>query len=136
MSTNPFRIERYELQELLEQSGRAEVWKAFDTQERRYVAVKFLHANLQADPNYANRFQREMQAIAFLRHPNIVQYFDFSVSPPVGAGNITACIVMDFVDGGTLASYIRNTSQQGAFPPPADIARLFIPICAAIEFAN
>jgi serine/threonine protein kinase len=136
MNTNPFRFDRYELQELLEQGGRAEVWKAFDTQARRYVAVKFLHGNLQTDPDYAARFQRETQAISFLRHPNIVQYFDFSVSPPAGAGNITACIVMDYIDGGTLADYIRTTSRQGAFPAPADIARLFIPICSAVEYAH
>jgi eukaryotic-like serine/threonine-protein kinase len=136
VNTNLFRIDRYELQELLEQGGRAEVWKAFDTQARRYVAIKFLHANLQADPDYVARFQRETQAIAYLRHPNIVQYFDFSTSPPVGPGNITACIVMDYVDGGTLAGYMRNTSRQGAFPPAADIMRLFIPICEAVDYAH
>ena len=136
MSTNPFRLERYELQELLEQGGRAEVWKAFDTQVRRYVAVKFLHANLQTDPEYPSRFQREAQALTYLRHPNIVQYFDFSLSPPVGTGNITACIVMDYVDGGTLADYIRNTSRQGSFPSPLDIGRVFLPVCAAVDFAH
>lgn len=136
MNTQPFRIERYELQELLEQGGRAEVWKAFDTQARRYVAIKFLHANLLTDPDYPSRFQRETQTLAFLHHPNIVQYFDFSLSPPLGAGNLTSCIVTNYVDGGTLVDYLRTTSQQGTFPPLADIAHLFIPICEAIEFAH
>jgi len=136
MNTNPFRIERYELQELLEQGGRAEVWKAFDTQARRYVAIKFLHANLQTDPDYPSRFQRETQILAFLHHPNIVQYFDFSLSPPVGAGQVTACIVMDYVDGGTLADYIRTTSHRGIFIPPAEVVHLFIPICAAVDYAH
>lgn len=136
MNTQPFRIERYELQELLEQGGRAEVWKAFDTQERRYVAIKFLHANLLTDPEYPSRFQRETQTLAFLHHPNVVQYFDFSLSPPLGAGNLTSCIVMNYVDGGTLADFLHTTSQQGTFPSLADIAHLFIPICEAIEFAH
>ncbi len=116
MNNVPFRIDRYELQELLEQGGRAEVWKAFDTQARHYVAIKFLHANIQADPDYPARFQRELQGLTFLRHPNIVHYYDYSISPPVGAGNMAACIVMDYVDGGTLADYIRATSRQGNFP--------------------
>jgi serine/threonine protein kinase len=136
MNAQPFRIERYELQELLEQGGRAEVWKAFDTQARRYVAVKFLHANIQADPDYPPRFQRETQALLFLRHPNIVQYFDFAISPPMGAGNVTACIVMDYVDGGTLSDYIHTTSRQGHFPTLADVARIFVPVCSALEFAG
>ena len=117
MSTNLGRIDKYELQELLGRDGLTEVWKAFDTQARRYVAIKFLHANPQADPDFVARFQREMPAIAALRHPNIVQYYDFSVSQPPGTGNTTAYIVMNYVDGGTLADYIRNTSHQGKFPP-------------------
>src|ERR1700680_116750 len=121
MSTNLGRIDKYELQELLGRDGLAEVWKAFDTQARRYVAIKFLHANLQADPDFVARFQREMPAIAALRHSNIVQYFDYSISQSSGPPNITAYIVMNYVDGGTLADYSSNTSRQGKFLPVADI---------------
>src|ERR1035438_10448638 len=85
MNTNPGRIDKYELQELLGQGRMAEVWKAFDTQSRRYVAIKFLRANLQMDPDFVTRFQRETPAIAALHHPNIVQYYDFAIlqSPEV-----------------------------------------------------
>ncbi len=60
MSTGPGYTGRYELQELLGQGGMAEVWKAFDTQTRQYVAIKFLHASLRMDPDFASRFQREV----------------------------------------------------------------------------
>ena len=136
MSTNPIRIGKYELQELLNRDGTTEVWKAFDTEERRYVAIKFLHANLQADPDFVARFQRETQAIAALHHPNIVQYYDFSTSQTSGPGNITAYLVMNYVDGGTLADYIQNTSRQGKFPPAADIVRLFTSIGMAVDYAH
>jgi eukaryotic-like serine/threonine-protein kinase len=139
MSTNPIRIDKYELQELLKRDDIAETWKAFDTQARRYVAIKFLHASLhgpQADPDFAVRFQREMTVIAALRHPNIVQYYDFSTSQSSGPGTITAYIVMNYVDGGTLADYIQNTSRQGKFPPVADMIRLFTTIGMALDYAH
>ncbi len=136
MSTNPIRIGKYELQELLKRDDVAETWKAFDTQERRYVAIKFLRANLQADPDFVARFQRDMPVIAALRHPNIVQYNDYSITQASGPANITAYIVMSYVDGGTLADYISNTSRQGKFAPAADIVRLFTTIGTALEYAH
>jgi eukaryotic-like serine/threonine-protein kinase len=136
MNTNPGRIDKYELQELLDQDGMTEVWKAFDTQARRYVAIKFLHVNLQMDPGFVTRFQRETLAIAALNHPNIVQYYDFSILQPTEAGNATAYMIMKYVDGGTLADYIRNTSHQGRYPAAADIIRLFTLIGTAVEYAH
>ena len=50
MSTSPRRLGKYELQQRLGQGSMAEVWKAFDMQLQRYVAIKLLHANLQVDP--------------------------------------------------------------------------------------
>jgi serine/threonine-protein kinase len=136
MNTNPGRIDKYELQELLNQDGMTEVWKAFDTQAGRYVAFKFLHVNLQMDPGFATRFQRETPALAALNHPNIVQYYDFSILQHPGTGNAAACVVMKYVDGGTLADYIRNTSHQGRYPAAADIVRLFTSIGKAVEYAH
>src|SRR5260370_1381277 len=136
MNTNPGRIDKYELQEPLGQGEMTEVWKAFDIQSRRYVAIKFLRANLQQVPDFVTRFQRETLAIASLRHPNIVQYHDFSISQLPGAGNVTAYMVMDFVDGGTLAGYIHSTSRQGKVLPAVDIIRLFASIGMAVDYAH
>ena len=132
MNTNPGYTGRYELQELLGRGGMTEVWKAFDTQTRQYVAIKFLHANLRVDSDFANRFQREAQVIASLHHPNIVQCQDFFISQSPGTDNTTASIVMDYVDGGTLSDYIRNTSHQGTFLPMNDVVRLFTSMSTAL----
>src|SRR5258706_3029337 len=136
MSTNPGRIDKYELQELLGQNGTTEVWKAFDTQAHRYVAIKLLHTDLQVNPDFVTRFQHEAQAIARLHHPDIVQYYDFSLPQPPRMGTTAAYIVMNYVDGGSLADYIRNTSRKGIFLPAADIARLFCSIGAAVDYAH
>src|SRR5947209_2163750 len=76
MSIGPQRLGKYELQERLERGGMGEVWKAYDTQLRRHVAIKLLHANLRANPDFVSRFTREAQFVASLRHPNIIQVHD------------------------------------------------------------
>src|ERR1700682_5004297 len=108
----PEQLGKYELGERLGRGGMAEVWKAFDTQLRRYVAIKILHANLQADPNFRTRFQKEAQLIASLRHPNIVQIYDFQISGPIESKSPIAYMVMEYVEGQTLAEYIKNTSRK------------------------
>ena len=82
MSTSPRRIGKYEMQSLLGRGGMAEVWKAVDTQLGRNVAIKFLHADLQNDPTFLTRFEREARVIAALNHPNILKIYDFHVSRP------------------------------------------------------
>jgi len=135
MSTSPRRLGKYELQEQLGRGGMAEVWKALDTQLQRYVAIKLLHANLQEDPQFVARFEREAQLIASLHHPNIVQIHDFQTASSTEEGTI-AYMVMDYVEGQTLADYIRSTSGQRNFPSPAEIERLFTPICRAVDYAH
>ena len=112
MSTSPRRLGKYQLQQQLGHGGMAEVWKALDTQLQRYVAIKLLHANLKEDPHFIARFEREAQLIASLHHPNIVQIHDFQITTSEQEGTI-AYMVMDYVEGQTLADYIRATSGRG-----------------------
>ena len=137
MSTEPRRrLGKYELQERLGHGGMAEVWKALDTQLQRYVAIKLLHANLQADPEFVKRFQHEAQAIASLRHPNIVQIHDFQVSQSSESDSPTAYMVMAYIEGQTLAHYIANTSARGRIPSPVEIVNLFTSISLAVDYAH
>src|SRR5438552_3543788 len=119
MSTYPRRLGKYELQERLGHGGMAEVWKALDTQLQRYVAIKLLHANLKEDPHFNVRFEREAQLIASLHHPNIVQIHDFQITTSEQEGTI-AYMVMDYVEGQTLADYIRATSGRGNVPTASE----------------
>src|SRR5947208_2906142 len=136
MSTNPQRLGKYELLERLGQGGMAEVWKARDTQLQRFVAIKILHANLQEDPNFITRFEREAQLIASLHHPNTVQVHDFQVSRSPESGAPMAYMVMDYIEGGTLENYIAGTSARGKFPSPAQLVHLFTSISLAIDYAH
>jgi len=142
MSTNPVRIGKYELQELVGRGSMTEVWKAFDTQQKRYVAIKFFHPDVQVDPDFVTRFLSEAQIIASLDHPNIVRIHDFQVSQqPIGerlspTQNPTPYVVMDYIEGQTLEDFIMHTSRMGRFPPAAEIVRLLLPISAAIDYAH
>ncbi|HKF38802.1 MAG TPA: protein kinase [Ktedonobacteraceae bacterium] len=129
------RLGKYEMLERLGRGGMGEVWKARDTQLRRYVAIKLLHADLQANPDFVKHFMREAQLVASLRHPNIVQIHDFQLTDAQGP-SIKAYMVMDYIEGGTLADYIRNTVRKGLFPPPADIVYLFTVVSLALDYAH
>lgn len=140
MSISPQRLGKYELLQRLGYGGMAEVWKAFDTQLQRNVAIKLLHANLREDPNFVTRFQREAQIIASLHHPNIVQVHDFQIAEPSetqdGQSSRFAYMVMDYVEGQTLADYIHSTSSKGQIPSPAEVVRLFTSISIAVDYAH
>ncbi len=135
MSTSSRRIAQYELQEQLGHGSVAEVWKAFDVQLHRHVALKLLHANLQEDPNFVARFEREARLIASLHHPNIVQVHDFQIASE-DADATTAYMVMDYIEGQTLARYIDSTSKVGNIPHPTVIVQFFTSICLAVHYAH
>lgn len=135
MSTGPKRVGKYELQERLGRGGMGEVWKALDTQLQRHVAVKLIRTELQSDPHFIMRFQREAQVVASLHHPNIIKIFDFQTSQSPETDN-TIYMVMDYIEGQTLREYIRSTARLGKFPSAADIVHLFVPISMAIDYAH
>lgn len=135
MDTGSRRLGRYELREHLGRGGMAEVWKALDTQLQRYVAIKLMHADLQDDPTFITRFLREARIMASLHHPNIVQIHDFQVSGPPESEGPLAYIVMDYIEGPTLADYIHNTSGMHKFPSAAQIVNFFLSIGSAVDFA-
>src|SRR6266566_544974 len=136
MTTHPQHLGKYELHERLGRGGMAEVWKAFDTQLHRYVAVKLMHADLQQDPEFLTRFTREARAIASLHHPNIVQVYDFQTANTPETNSPVAYMVMNYVEGQTLAEYIAQTSHVGQFPSPAEIVRLFAAVGRAVDYAH
>lgn len=132
------QLGRYILRQRLGRGGMAEVWKALDTQLQREVAVKIMRPDLQADPDFLQHFKQEAQIVAALNHPNIVKIFDFeamTVRSSNDDGPI-AYMVMEYIEGQTLATYIANTSRKQLFPSPVEIVRLFTSISLAIDYAH
>ena len=136
MSTDLQHLGKYELQQRLAHNRMAEVWKSYDSQLKRSVAMKFLRANLQTDPDFATRFVHEAEIIASLHHPNIVRIHDFGLLLPQTPGTAMAYLVMDWIEGQTLAEYIHSAPRIGKVSPGADILQLLTSISLAIDYAH
>jgi tRNA A-37 threonylcarbamoyl transferase component Bud32 len=102
-------LDKYELLERVGQGGMAIVYRGIDRSLKRVVAIKVLHKHLADYQEARDRFEREAQAVAKLRHENILEIFDFSAKP-----NSEAYIVTEFIDGQTLKQVI--TARPIAYP--------------------
>ena len=93
---------RYRLEASIGTGGMAQVFRGFDTTLDRTVAIKILAPQFARDPSFVERFRREAQAAARLNHPNIVNVYD------TGVDGDTNYIVMEYVEGRTLAEYLSG----------------------------
>jgi len=132
----PRRLGKYELRERLARGGQGEVWKAFDLQLQRFVAIKQLNANFQDDASFISRFEREAQFIASLHHPNIVRIHDFQFLPDPDSHMPVAYMIMEYIEGSTLSDYIRNTSRKQLFPSASALLTIFTAISLALDYAH
>src|SRR5437773_4524014 len=136
MKTSLRQIGRYELQQCLGRSNLAEVWKAYDTQERRYVALKLLSAPTREDSGYPMRFARTAEILSALHHPNIARLHETRILPPQEPGTFCAYLATDYVEGQTLAEYLRTIPRLGKTPPATGVNRLFMMLCQALDYAH
>jgi Tol biopolymer transport system component len=103
------RIGPYQLASKIGAGGMGEVYKARDTRLDRTVAIKVLTAHLADDPHARERFQREARAVAALNHPHICTLHDVgSQDPSTGSGQAMDFLVMEYLDGETLAERLAK----------------------------
>jgi beta-lactam-binding protein with PASTA domain len=96
---------RYVLETRLDSGGRAEVWRANDTELERPVAVKLLRPSAEGGAQALEEFHAEAQAEAALRHPNIVEVFDW------GHEGDMVYVVMELVEGATVTQSLETTGR-------------------------
>jgi tetratricopeptide (TPR) repeat protein len=120
-----------ELVGILGSGGMGVVFKARQATLDRDVAVKFLRDAHRADPGRRERFLQEARAVARLRHPHLVQLYEFG--EVTGAGGVTSqpYLVLEYVSGGSLADLLRGAPQ-----PPGEAARLIETLADAIHYAH
>ncbi len=115
--------ERYRLDERIAVGGFAEVWRAFDTELRRIVAVKIPRASRIGTQDI---FLTEARWVARLRHPAIAAVHDVGTD-----GDNCLFIVSEFMDGGSLADRLNHGSLAAS-----DAIRWVSQIAAALEYAH
>src|SRR3954468_16171110 len=103
------------------------VYRGVDRQLKRVVAIKILHKHLADYQEARDRFEREAQAVAKLRHENILEIFDYSgaqTAEELGS----SYIVTEFIDGQTLKQVI--TDRPITFPEVG--AMIILQVCRAL----
>ncbi|HEX4454358.1 MAG TPA: serine/threonine-protein kinase [Kofleriaceae bacterium] len=120
-------LDKYELLERVGQGGMAIVYRGLDRSLKRVVAVKILHRHLADYQEARDRFQREAQAVAKLRHDNILEIFDYSAKE-----GSESYIVTEFIDGHTLKQVI--TDRPIVYPEIG--AMVVLQVCRALAHAH
>jgi tRNA A-37 threonylcarbamoyl transferase component Bud32 len=121
---------RYRITALVGKGGMATVYRATHPGLGQTVAIKVMHPHMASDPDMLGRFHNEAQAVANLRHPNIVRVLDFDVQGD------QYFMVMEFVDGPTLATQLSGFAGQGRTMPTAEVVRILEPLCSAVDYAH
>jgi serine/threonine protein kinase len=119
-------VDTYQITAILGKGGMGVVYKAKDTTLDRDVALKMMDANLARDEEFLKRFKSEAKALAKLQNPNIVSVFALRET------EIGFALVMEFVDGNTLADQIR---LNGPLPVPRAL-HIFRQILGALGDAH
>jgi len=115
---------------LLARGGMAEVYLGTHTTLKREVAVKILRAQYEDDPELLERFEREAQVVAKLRHQNIVQVFDFD------SINDSPYIVMEYVPGPSLSKYLSVLHKHNLRVELSNVSKIITGVANALQYAH
>jgi eukaryotic-like serine/threonine-protein kinase len=120
------QVGRYQVLERLGEGAMASVYKAFDPNIERTLAIKFMHADLCVDEEYRRRFVREAKAAGSLSHPNIVTVYD------VGEIDGRPYMAMELLDGMPLNEFMAVQKT----PPIREVLNMGIQLASALDFAH
>jgi len=115
------KLEKYEVLDEIGHGGMATVYRARDSSLDRFVALKVLHPHLQRTSEARARFTREAKSVAKLRHPHILEIYDYS-----GEASDETYIAAELLTGPTLKDFVLKQREL-----PAEIAA-----CVALQLAD
>ncbi|MCA9919047.1 MAG: protein kinase, partial [Anaerolineales bacterium] len=121
---------KYKLYSRLGMGGMARVYKAYQANLDRYVALKVLHAYLAEEDEFIGRFEREAAAVARMRHPNIVQVFDYDIEGD------SRYMVMEYIEGPTLKAELDHRILYGQPFSPNEISQIITALANALNYAH
>ena len=124
------QLGKYDIIARLGRGGMAEVYKAYQPSLDRFVAIKLLHPFLADDPEFKDRFEREAKNVAQLRHPNIVQVYDFAFDDE----SESYYMVMELIDGSTLKDHLTELGSEKL--PMGEALRIMRGATEALAYAH
>ncbi|MDM8527594.1 serine/threonine-protein kinase [Anaerolineales bacterium HSG24] len=122
------KLDNYKLLKPIGQGGMAEIYLA-QTKKKQLVALKVLLPHLQNQPEFGERFLREANSAARLKHDNIVPIFDYKRLP-----DGTTFFAMEWIDGGSLAELMHKRQQNPL--SLEETSRIISQIAAALDYAH
>ncbi len=126
------KLGKYEIIERIGRGGMAEVYRAYNANLDRYEAIKVLHSFLADAPEFKTRFEKEARNIARLKHPHIVQVYDFNFDPDTGS----YYMVMELIEGGTLKDRLQELAKNGEVMPLGEALRYIRESADALSYAH
>ena len=120
----------YRITESIGSGGMAEVFLGEHKTLNKQVAIKVLHKYLLSGSDFVERFQREAQAVANLRHPNIVQVYDFVIQDD------GIYMVMEYIEGTNLHDLMVSLASEGKRLPTDQIGSIIKGIASALDYAH
>ena len=123
----PLQIPGFKLDRLAGEGGFGQVWLARRDGDRERVAIKVLHLELVRSIDALTRFQRELDAISRLQHPNVVRALDHGT-----LSDGRPFIVLEYIEGPSLREVIH---ERGSISP-ADTFEILEPLCDALAIAH
>lgn len=118
----------YELCEEISRGGQGVVYRARQPGTNRPVAVKRLLAGAFATPAMRRRFEREVEVLASLNHPNVVTAFSMDMV------DRTPLLAMEWIDGRPITRWAEG--ENGARRTPREIVEMFLKVCDAVHHAH
>jgi serine/threonine protein kinase len=121
---------KYRVLQPLGQGGMARVYRAYHPQLERYVAIKVLRQDVAGEAEMIARFKREAKAVAALRHPHIVQVFDFDTQ------DYLCYMVMELVEGDSLKARLTDHRTRGSRLHGGEAVRIVLDALDGLEYAH
>ncbi|MBC7871635.1 MAG: serine/threonine protein kinase, partial [Chitinophagaceae bacterium] len=125
---------RYEVRERLGTGGMARVFKGYDTNLDRVVAIKILHEHLADEPTFKDRFEREAKLVGSLNHPHIVQMYDYNTI--YRGGQSIYYMVMSYLPGPTLREVMSEISAKGDHLSHERVLQIMLILLEALGYAH